>query len=213
MKQRVRSFTLQDGIFEELLNALVAGEIVPGNSITVKQVADRFNVSPMPAREALRRLESKGFIKVGNNRRLTIRQLSTDELHQIVEIRLVLEVYAAEKASKIRSEECLQELEEILVRYSNAVNAEELLEINREFHHLIYQEAQLPLLIEIIDLLWERARPYLSIDMRKNLNIDKMIDFHRGMFKGMCEKSPTEVKKWIREDIINTAKRILKHLS
>jgi DNA-binding GntR family transcriptional regulator len=212
MKQGIRSFTLQDGIFEELLNALVVGEITPGENITVKQVADRFKVSPMPAREALRRLESKGFIKVGHNRRLTVRRLSADELQQIVEIRLVLEVYAARKASQNRSEESVQKLEEILVRYSNAVNAEERLEINREFHHLIYQEAKLPLLVENIDLLWERASPYLAIDMRKNPRIDKMIDFHRRMLEGMREKNPTEVKKWIQKDITNAADRVLKHL-
>jgi len=217
-KKELKSLTLQDAIFNELLSALASGEIPPGESITVKQVADRYNVSPMPVREALGRLETKGLIKVSKNRRMTVNQLGLENLRQIVEIRLMLESYAAEKASKNRSEESLQELEETLVRYAKVTDPEKhtkILDINEKLHQLIYQEAHLPLLNEIIGMLWEKARPYLAIEYRNNdnANLDQLIEIHRGMLDGLREKNPKKVKKWLRIDITNAAERISKQIS
>ena len=217
-KKELKSFTLQDAVYNDLASALASGEIPPGESITVKQVADRYNVSPMPVREALGRLEAKGLIKVSKSRRMTVNQLSLENLRQIVEIRLMLESYAAEKASKNRSEESLQELEVKLAQYA-AVNDPEkhtkILDINEKFHQLIYQEAHLPLLNEIIGMLWERARPYLAIEYRNsdNLDLEELIKIHRGMLNGLREKNPHKVKRWLKIDITHAAERISKQIS
>ena len=214
-KNELKSLTLQDAIYNELLSALASGEIPPGESITVKQVADRYDVSPMPVREALGKLEAKGLIEVSKNRRMTVNQLSLENLRQIVEIRMMLESYAAEKASKNRSEESLQELEATMVLYTNVTDQDKhskLIGINEKFHQLIYQEAHLPLLTEIIGMLWERARPYLAIDFRISTNLDRLIEIHQGMLDGLREKNPKKIKKWLKIDITNAAERISKQI-
>jgi len=163
----------------------------------------------------LGKLEAKGLIEVSKNRRMTVNQLSLENLRQIVEIRMMLESYAAEKASKNRSEESLHELEATMVLYTNVTDHDKhskLLGINEKFHQLIYQEAHLPLLTEIIGMLWERARPYLAIDFRISTNLDRLIEIHQGMLDGLREKKPKKVKEWLKIDITNAAERISKQI-
>lgn len=204
--------TLQEAVYEELVSAILSGKIAPGERITLENIAQQLNVSIMPVREALRRLEAGGFVSIEKNKRIVVRELSPETLKEILEIRLILESVAIEKAIKIRSDESISRLEELIKPFHIAENEEEFLEVNKEFHFTIYRQANMPVLMEVITGLWEKVSPYLHILIRteKDWNRDNIIKIHAGMLEGMRRRNSEEVCKWLRLDLTEAAELVLR---
>ena len=148
--------TVQKAVYEEVIGALLSGRIAPGEKITIEGLAKSMGVSIMPVRVALQKLEGENFITVGKNRRIIVTELTSENLVELLEIRLVLECYAAEKACTMRSDDSLVQLEEANEQCENAKDADTYLLANKEFHRTIYSQAKMPMLDEIIFSLWRR---------------------------------------------------------
>jgi len=216
-KIELKSVTLQDAVYEKILTSIIMGRIPPGSRITIDQFAKQFNVSRMPVREALRKLESTKLISVGGNRRIITTKLSTKDLKQILEIRLLLECNAAEKASQLRSESAIEALEKTHKQYTRANTIEEFILANWQFHYIIYHEANMLILMDILDILWGRVSPYFALIYKKiaegSLTKEKNIRLHEGIFLGMKNKDKEAVIKYLRRDLIYTAEEIAKIIS
>jgi DNA-binding GntR family transcriptional regulator len=164
----------------------------------------------MPVREAIRKLEAGNLISIKKNRRIVVKELSSENLKEILNIRLYLEGLAAKRAARIRSDSSLEQLEKLLDAMNSAKDEETYLRINREFHRAIYKEANLPILLEIIDILWERISPYLHILLReeKVASVTASAKNHKGMLRGMRERNSSEVCKWLKKDLTSAASTI-----
>jgi DNA-binding GntR family transcriptional regulator len=206
----IQTPTVQEAVYDELYQAIVSGKISPGERITMRQLANDLEVSVMPVREALRRLEAKNFITIHSNKQIVVNELSPEHFRQILEARLLLESHAAKKASKMRSEETIFELEETMKQMKETQDEVILMEANRQFHRIIYREANLPVFMGIIDSLWERVSPYFNI-ISKNEKywVERAyLKNHVGMLDGMRNKNPQEVHKWLKQDL-NEAAEVL----
>ena len=137
----VRSVTLQDSVYDQLLANIISGEMRPGEQITLARVAARMGVSSQPVREAFRRLEAHNFIRIEPNRRIVVTRRSAKELKEILEIRLILEGRAALNAARIRTREDLIRMEEAMERMNKARTEENYLKVNTEFHFTLYGAA------------------------------------------------------------------------
>jgi len=199
----IRSYRIQDNVYEQLMEAILSGSIPPGQRITMEGLANIMDVSIMPVRVALQKLEVGGFVTIGKNRRIHISELSPDNLIEILEVRLLLECYAAEKACKTRSEETLKRLEKLHRLCNHAKDENTYLQANKEFHMTIYSEAKKPILMETIDTLWNRYSPYLHILLR-NEQTYKTKEFqnpHGKIVEAMKNKDPKSIRKWLAEDL------------
>jgi DNA-binding GntR family transcriptional regulator len=199
----IRSSRIQDNVYEQLLEAILSGSIPPGQRITMEGLANIMDVSIMPVRVALQKLEVGGFVTIGKNRRIRISELSPDNLFEMLEIRLLLECYAAEKACKTPSEAFLEKLERIHSQCTDAEDENTYLQANREFHMTIYGEAQKPILMETIDILWNRYSPYLHILLRNEQTYKnkEFHDPHAKMIQAIKDRDHKAIRKWLAEDL------------
>jgi DNA-binding GntR family transcriptional regulator len=168
--------TLQDNIYQVLKNALFAGEIASGKRLTVRELAERFNVSPMPVREAVRRLASEGALQVLPNGSCRVQMLTEEEREHIRVIRLSLETLALRMAAGKISAEEIRELESCLREFKHAlqnmdINACEAL--NKRFHFTLYKAARSPILMDTIEHIWLRNGPFLRHYLHLFLKKDK----------------------------------------
>jgi len=208
--EAIQTTTIQDSVYQQLVKAIMVGKIVPGERITMEGLANELNVSIMPVREAIRRLEANKFITI-QKRRITVNQLSVENVNHILEVRLLLEGYAAEKAALQRQDETLDEMEKQLDIMENTKDPEDYLNANKQFHNTIYKEAGVPIMLEIIDSLWERYSPYFHILLQDGGNwiAPDFFKTHRGIMEGMRRKDPIEVRKWLEKDLTGAAKMLL----
>lgn len=199
--------TVQDQVYQELLGAIISGRIQPGQKITIEGVAKLMNVSLMPVRVALQKLEAGGFVTIGKNRRITANELTLAELDEILEIRLMIEGLAAERACGHRTEESIAALERMHDEFEGVDDEESYLLLNREFHALIYRQAGMPIMEEIIASLWNRVSPYLHIFAfaDENWKIDKYDHHHQGMIQALKDRDPEAIRRWLTEDLTGAA--------
>lgn len=208
--KKIKVSTIQDSVYESLFKSILAGWIEPGERITLEGLAKQLDVSVMPIRESIRRLEAEGFVSIHANRKIVVNELSAENLKQILEARLILEPYAAKKTCKNRSKESLEKLEKSLKKMRDTTNEEIYLRANKEFHMVIYQDAS-PIMLELISRLWEKVSPYLHILLReeKDWKKDNFEANHLGMLEGMSTKNPKITAKWLKKDLTDAAGLII----
>ena len=206
-----QSMTLQDSAHEQLLDAIITGKIAPGEKVTLAEIAGQLGVSSQPVREALRPLEAQGFVSIERNRRIIVTKYSAEELRGLLEIRLILEGYAAEKGTQNFSDEDLGRLEGFHKGMIEAESGETYLKANADFHFTLYRLADNKQLIEIIEMLWRRLSPYLSVLTRGPAFNDREIfhETHRSMIEACRQRDGGLVRVWLEEDLTRAARYLL----
>lgn len=206
--------TRQEVVYRELEKEIVTGRLIPGQRLVAEEIANYMNVSPIPVREALGRLEARGFISNRPQRGSRVNQLSRDNLIEIMEIRLYLELLASKQAAVRRTEDTLKHLKTLHKAYTLARkgdDAENLLSINKEFHYTIYQAANKPILMDMINQLWDRISPYNHIFFRQSEkpNPTAGIKYHKNIIEGMSRGDPEETCKWLKTDLTDSTNFII----
>jgi DNA-binding GntR family transcriptional regulator len=164
----------------------------------------------MPVREALRRLQANNFITI-HKRKISVNELSHENVNEILKMRLLLECYTAKKATLMLSSDSIRKLEKLLKKMESTKDINIYLKANKEFHYTIYKEAQLPIMLSYINSLWERYSPYLHIlpDNSINWYEEMFVKAHRKIFEAIKVKDPEAVSKWLEADLKEAAERIL----
>lgn len=200
----IQTPSAQKIVYNKLISAIISGKIPPGTRLTTTEISKSFNVSHAPVRVALNWLEAKGFIEAQKKKGSIVKELSIEELHEIIKIRIILETAAMKLAYKVCTEETLEALETIIKRLKSAYTFEEIDPLNREFHLTLYRDANMPLLVKIIADLYDRFSPYAAVSHARMGAIpehggDKLpFDFyHIKILEGLRKKNLKEILKYL----------------
>lgn len=156
--------TLQERVYQELREALSQGRLTAGESMTIRALAAALGTSEMPVREALKRLLAERVLIQAPNRTFQIIPMTPSRLDELTRIRVMVEGMAARLAAAgspalVAGLTALNNgMQAALARGDGAAT----LRANQEFHFALYRAANSPQLLEIIELLWLRAGPYLA---------------------------------------------------
>lgn len=159
------SLATRQGVYESLCDALTKGQFVPGEKLTLRQVAGDLGVSLTPVREALQLLVANGVFEMEPNRSVRIPPMTRAKVLELRDIRLALEGMAAEKATKSITDAEIEQLErlsqEILAARMRDDDATDRLKL-REFWFLLFSAARQPQLLSMIKSLWLQTGPYMT---------------------------------------------------
>jgi len=152
-------------IADALRLAIVEGALQPGMPLRQDAVARRFSVSAIPVREALRQLESEGWVKAEPNKGATVSPLVADEAREIYEMRAALESLAIGLAIAHHTPATLAAAATCLA--AAAAEADQALYVahNQAFHVSLYLPAGRPRLLELIETLHKRGERYLRLKL------------------------------------------------
>lgn len=157
--------TLQERVYQELREALLQGRLTAGGSMTIRALATALGTSEMPVREALKRLLAERALIQAPNRTFQILPLTPARLDELTRIRILLEGMAARLAAAAGSAALVAELTALNDAMQAALSRGDnlaTLRAHQEFHFGVYRASNSPQLLEIIELLWLRAGPYLA---------------------------------------------------
>ena len=147
-------------IYEELRKDIVDGKIKPGEKIKISDVARKYELSEIPVREAIRRLESEGFVEFTPYVGATVCKMDKQEFIEIYLIRIEIEALAARLAAEHVSPKDIQHLKKLNKEMAAALEhdtPEALGDLNKQFHLSIYNAAPYPTLNKLISDLWEKV--------------------------------------------------------
>ena len=128
-----------DTAYDDLRRRIVAGELSPGERLREESLAEQLGVSRTPVREALRRLDSEGFIRFEPNRGAHVAAWTHDDLEEIFALRALLEGYCAALAARrctAADVAALREIANAIVKEvrRSPVDAERMSQLNGQFH-------------------------------------------------------------------------------
>lgn len=144
--------------YEILKDAIIAGDILPGERIVESVYAKRYNISRTPIREALRKLEQDGLVEYTVRKGVVVRSLEKEDIQEIYIIRKALERLAMEYAVQHVEEKNIEDLRAILRQTQKYIDAGDIVEAaksSRQIHVYIYQLSGLKRLEEMIGSLDE----------------------------------------------------------
>jgi DNA-binding GntR family transcriptional regulator len=157
------SKTISNLAQERIRAAILAGTLPPGSRIDQNQLAKDLNTSLVPVREALKKLESEGFVQIIPRRGAFITEVSVQDMEDLYYARSILEGQTAFHAVEHLTGEHLTRLEKLYHSMGTALethNYDEFTRLNRQFHFLIYDAAGSKYLSRMIVGLWELAERY-----------------------------------------------------
>ena len=157
------SANLPSHVQSVLQEAILNGALAPGERLFVDEVAAHFGVSKIPIREALKALETAGWVQSQPRRGTYVRPLSREELRETFEMRRLLEPYSAALAAKRRTDAQLAQLKGLLSLSAAALKAGDVIALtdtNSRFHSTMGDAAGNKMLSESIAKLELQLRRY-----------------------------------------------------
>lgn len=151
-----------DSVYRTLRTRIMHGEVLPGQSMTIRGIAQDFDVSMTPAREAVRRLVAEGALSMSRSGRVATPELSNDRLEELAALRALLEVELASRAlprAHMALIERLQSINGVIAETVAKQDAAGYIRTNLEFHRTLYLRAQAPAMLALAETVWLQVGP------------------------------------------------------
>ncbi|PWK54043.1 GntR family transcriptional regulator [Silicimonas algicola] len=170
-----------DIIADELEGLILEGSFTDGARLDEVQLADRFQVSRTPIREALHRLTQSGLVEQVPRRGVFVRQPGPVELIEMFEVMAELEAVCARLAASRITEQALEELKALNVRCLDAVGqgqSDDYYEMNEVFHRMLYRQSGNAFLEQECLRLHRRLKPFRRLQLRVRGRLSQSMTEH-----------------------------------
>ncbi len=158
--------TLSEFAYGRISKALISGRLSPGERLTLRGLSKSLNISSTPIRDAIRQLSAENAIDFAPNRYIRVPVLTGDQLRELRDIRLALEGMAVECGARNADADAgarLRALDGKIRHFRDAGNVAETVASIQEIHFEIYGLSRRAHLIRLIESLWLRTAPYVSL--------------------------------------------------
>jgi DNA-binding GntR family transcriptional regulator len=182
--------TAQEAVLAELRRAIVTGELRPGEQVLQDALAERFGVSRVPLREALKILEGEGQVTYRPHRGYFVAELDLDDLREVYRIRDLLESEAIRVAvGQITDEQLgsVTEAQALVEEASERGDLAAMTEANRRFHFGLIEAAGMPRLTRLVRVLWDATDVYRSLYYADDDHRSAVHDEHRQVLQAVRE--------------------------
>lgn len=160
-ENRINHPSIRDAVYEKLLNWIMEGTLRPGEKIVDKELAEHMGVSRTPVREAIQRLEDKGFVESAANRWTRVSEIPPEEPEMIYPIIWTLEKLALSIAIHTMTEEDFTRMEEANTALKHALDHNDPVaasKADKQFHGTFLERSKNVHLINILEDLKIRFR-------------------------------------------------------
>lgn len=154
---------LRDVVFNTLRQAILRGEIKPGERLMEIKLANKLGVSRTPIREAIRKLELEGLVLMIPRRGAVVAEITEKSLRDVLEVRRVLEELSVKLACERITEEEIEELKAAEKEFEVALKSGDVTEVAEadvNFHDIIYHATNNQRLIQLLYNLREQMYRY-----------------------------------------------------
>lgn len=212
--EKIEKKTLRHRAYEVLKEQMITAEILPGEKISLRSLAQKLGVSLSPVREALLKLESERIVVIESNKSIYVNNLTPDEMEEVLKLRIMLEILAAERACDFRPDSLLPELAGMLAKMRHSMDEPIVyLRHNQKFHFTIYHQAHYPILLDIISNLWMRIGPYIFLHARERKDISLAMRHHQSIYDALAARDKPGISKAIEDDLRTGAASMRSFLS
>ncbi len=205
--------SMAEVVYRILKDSIVNGDLKPGQRLVEQKLSDKMQVSRVPVREAIKRLEQYGFVQRLPVRGIIVKKISEEDIHEAFGIRAALESYAAAEACDHVSDEVIAALESIIDESSRALEIGDLakvMELNIRFHEMIYRSAKSEMLNKLINMFVDYISRYRRPLLSSQSNARVSLEGHKAMVEAMRRGDKENVERIVKSHILQGKNFILK---
>jgi DNA-binding GntR family transcriptional regulator len=186
--------SLAAAVVERLREKIISGELHEGEQLRQDAIAEEFQISRIPVREALSHLAAEGLITIVANRGAVVSALSPEEISELFETRAVLECYMLRLAIPNFKEEDFQRAEDILRQYEKSLENDSDIKLwgqwNWSFHSALYAPANRPVMMSFLKTLNNNCDRYTRLHLLFTRDLHKAGEAHRELLKACRTRNP-----------------------
>jgi DNA-binding GntR family transcriptional regulator len=152
-KRSIEKHSLPDIIANDLRERILSGELAEGEAIRQETLAEEYDVSRMPIREALKRLDAEGLVQLTNNRSASVTKHSLREIGEIFDLRMLLEADLFKRAIPAMTRTDFALCEKLLGEMEKSYDADDVAKwgaLNFQYHSALYRAADRTLSNDIL---------------------------------------------------------------
>lgn len=206
---------LRDVVFNTLRQAILKGELEPGERLMEIQLAQKLGVSRTPIREAIRKLELEGLVIMIPRKGAEVAHITEKDMKDVLEVRSVLEEFAVTLACKNMTAEAITNLKASNKLFEAAIVSKDVVNIvdaDVHFHDIIYSMTGNPRLIQIINNLSEQMYRYRLEYVKDGRTHSILISEHNDIISKLAEKDYESAKSVVKQHINNQEKGIVRKI-
>lgn len=196
--------TLEDLAYQDIRRSIAEGRFAPGQRIVANSEAMELRMSRIPVMQALRRLETEGFVRITPHKDVVVTQLSPEDFRERFLLMAMLEAFCLRESRGKNTPDVLARLRGIqteLAAMRQTKNAARASALDSEFHLLMYRSSGLTQTLQILQNLFDRGDYYRVI-----------MHARRGGFaKGALEEHEKILKALEANDLARAAKAVERH--
>lgn len=196
--------TTHENVYRGLRDRILFGGFLPGSAVTLRGLAEVMGVSPMPIREAVRRLIAERALKLQDNRRVLVPPMTKEAFEQIVFARKTLEPELAARALDNISDadvRAIKAIDQTIDRAMAAGDVQGYMRGNYRFHFAIYQRAHADILIALVESVWLQFGPFMRMAYGR-IGTSLLEDHHQIAITALEQRDRKALKAAIAADIV-----------
>jgi DNA-binding GntR family transcriptional regulator len=202
-------------VYDLLRQAIIRGDHAPGTRLVIDELAVSLGVSQIPIREAVRQLESDGFVTIEPYVGATVTELSDEFILEIFALLESLEIYCSRAAARTMTDAELDRLAALIGQMDTSLNnPEKWTQENKDLHLFVCECAHATLIAKMMQNVldhWDRLRQHYLGDVFAH-RINAAQEDHKRILEAFRRRDPDEVERTVREHNRSALASYLKHL-
>jgi DNA-binding GntR family transcriptional regulator len=197
-------------VYRRLRAQILFGDISPGQAVTIQGLAQTLDAGLTPVREAIRRLTAEGALRFQGNRRVSVPELTRQELEELVFLRISVEGELVRRAARQITQAGIAHLRQVDAALDRAIAAGDVagyLRGNHAFHADLYALAAAPILSQVADAAWLRFGPSLRIVCGR-YGTQNLPDRHKEMLAALRDADATAAVAALERDVVQGMEQI-----
>jgi DNA-binding GntR family transcriptional regulator len=202
---RARSAASQ--VYDHLRELIVTLALEPGTPLSRTQVAEALELSPMPVRDALSRLEKEGLVEIFPQHLTRVRAIDLDSARQAHVLRLSVELEIVHGLATARDAAIVQRLRAAVIKQRACLAADDLggfILFDQEFHKTLYSAAQLMTVWHMIRGASGNLDRLRRLHVPLNGKAQAVLEEHDGIATAIAEGDPAAAQVWVRRHLSGT---------
>ncbi|MCF2667868.1 MULTISPECIES: GntR family transcriptional regulator [Lachnospiraceae] len=203
---------LRDVVFNTLRQAILRGELKPGERLMEIQLANKLGVSRTPIREAIRKLELEGLVLMIPRKGAEVADITEKSLRDVLEVRKALEELAVQLTCDKITKEQIRELEQAAEQFKKTLKSNDITEIAEadvRFHDIIYLATDNQKLILLLNNLREQMYRYRIEYLKRADKYSQLLAEHEEIIRRIEKKQKKEAAEIVCKHIDNQVAAVM----
>lgn len=203
---------LRDVVFNTLRQAILRGELKPGERLMEIQLAKKLGVSRTPIREAIRKLELEGLVLMIPRKGAEVAEITEKNLRDVLEVRKALEELAVQLACDRISGGQIEEMKKCAQEFKESLGSGDITiiaEADVRFHDVIYSATDNRRLIQLLNNLREQMYRYRVEYLKKQEFHEQLLREHDELIEMIGKRSKSDASEVTNRHIDNQVEAVV----